>query len=184
MTRSKDAKHSASVASAPHPATLADEILLRQCEIRTGRVGGPGGQHRNKVETAVYVLHTPTGVEAQATERRSQIENRAVALARLRVRLAVEVRSAVQSDAQAASALWISRRRDQRIRVSIEHRDFPTLLAEALDVTTACAFDLAKAAQILGVSTTQLAKFLRQDKFAAERVNAQRKHLGLHPLRD
>ncbi|NBX33099.1 MAG: hypothetical protein EBR07_10325, partial [Planctomycetes bacterium] len=48
---------------APHPATLEEEVLLRYCEVLTGRVGGPGGQHRNNVETAVWVCHTATGVE-------------------------------------------------------------------------------------------------------------------------
>jgi len=47
---------------APHPATIDEEILLRQCEIEVGRVSGPGGQHRNRVDTAVFIRHVPTGV--------------------------------------------------------------------------------------------------------------------------
>ena len=73
---------------APHPATIDEEILARDCEILTGRVGGPGGQHRNRVDTAVWVMHTPTGIEAQASERRSQIENKRMAMRRLRRKLA------------------------------------------------------------------------------------------------
>jgi len=67
-------------------------LLLRACVLRRGRTRGPGGQNRNKVETAVYLLHRPTGVAAAATERRSQAENLRVALFRLRLQLAVAVR--------------------------------------------------------------------------------------------
>ena len=49
---------------------------------------GPGGQHRNKASTAVRLRHPPTGLAAAATERRSQLQNRLAALARLRARLA------------------------------------------------------------------------------------------------
>ena len=46
----------------PHPATLAEEALLKQCEITFGRTAGPGGQHRSKVETAVSLRHAPTDI--------------------------------------------------------------------------------------------------------------------------
>jgi protein subunit release factor A len=49
---------------------------------------GPGGQHRNKTESGVRLLHRPTGVLVTATERRSQGQNRGEALKRLRARLA------------------------------------------------------------------------------------------------
>ena len=48
---------------------------------------GPGGQHRNKTESGVRLVHRPTSVTVTATERRSQHENRSHALARLRERL-------------------------------------------------------------------------------------------------
>lgn len=61
--------------------------LLRICEVRFVRVGGPGGQHRNKAETGVQLIHPPTGIVASATERRSQSQNRAVALERMIAKL-------------------------------------------------------------------------------------------------
>ncbi|BDG04837.1 peptide chain release factor family protein [Anaeromyxobacter oryzae] len=64
-----------------------DAALLAECEESFYVGGGPGGQHRNKTESAVRLAHRPTGVVVTATERRSQPQNRAAALERLRARL-------------------------------------------------------------------------------------------------
>ena len=50
----------------PHPACLTEAALLKQCVLRFGRTAGPGGQHRNKVETAVCITHTASGLEGHA----------------------------------------------------------------------------------------------------------------------
>ena len=70
--------------------TLSDEQLLRGCEMDTFKASGPGGQHRNKRESAVRLKHLPTGIVAQAVEDRSQHRNRALALSRLRTLLALK----------------------------------------------------------------------------------------------
>lgn len=74
-------------AAARAAAALTDEALLAQCEETFYVGGGPGGQHRNKTESAVRLAHRPTGVVVTATERRSQPQNRSAALERLRERL-------------------------------------------------------------------------------------------------
>lgn len=62
--------------------------LERDCDVEFTRAGGPGGQHRNKVETAVRLTHRPTGVVVLVSEHRSQSRNRDLALQRLAEKLA------------------------------------------------------------------------------------------------
>ena len=141
-----------------HPARVSVADLLADCEIQRTRRSGPGGQHRNKVETAIVVEHQPTGLRGEASERRSQEQNRQQAIQRLRVKLALEVRS--EPSAQ-PSALWQNRSAGGRLSVSVQHEDFPALLAEALDQMCAEDYSLAKSARQLGVSSSQLVKFLK-----------------------
>ncbi len=63
---------------------LDDEALLKACEVEYFIASGPGGQHRNKTESGVRLTHPPTELSVSATERRSQIQNKGVALERLR----------------------------------------------------------------------------------------------------
>jgi len=72
---------------AARSAALDDEALLAECEQEVFIGPGPGGQHRNKTESAVRLRHLPTGIVVTATERRSQLQNRGAALERLRERL-------------------------------------------------------------------------------------------------
>ncbi|MBX3425140.1 MAG: peptide chain release factor-like protein [Pirellulales bacterium] len=159
---------------------LTDAELIAACDVRRTRASGPGGQHRNKVETAVVLTHRESGIVAEANERRSQAENLARALFRLRLKLAVELRDASWST---PSLRWRGRVQQGRIRVNPQHPDFPPLAAEALDALAAHAWDVAAAAERLGVTASQLVKLLKLERAALERLNAARAEAGLHPLR-
>lgn len=63
------------------------EALKKEVVIETYRSSGPGGQRKNKKETAVRLRHLPSGVTVVATEQRSQARNLELALERLRERL-------------------------------------------------------------------------------------------------
>ncbi len=63
------------------------ELLKKHVVIETYRSSGPGGQRKNKVETAVRLRHLPSGITVVAKEHRSQAENRRLAFERLRERL-------------------------------------------------------------------------------------------------
>ncbi|MCA9311377.1 MAG: hypothetical protein KDA21_09245 [Phycisphaerales bacterium] len=195
-----------------HPAAWPEERLLRECDFRQGRGKGPGGQHRNKVETLVMVTHVPTGVTGQAGERRVMTENRRNAIRRLRINLAMEVR---RTPAAAPSPLWLSRceapargnpfRKDPdplmrelgvrlpdpevsptgggRIVCNPSHDDYPALLAEALDHIAVADWSARTAALQLGVSQSQLIKLIAREPHALEHVNRERTSRGKHAYR-
>jgi len=71
----------------PVPIPETDEALLAECRVETFRAGGPGGQHQNRTESGVRLVHLPTGIRVIAREQRSQYRNRLKALERLRRRL-------------------------------------------------------------------------------------------------
>ena len=69
----------------PYPTD--DESLARDTDIEFIRDSGPGGQHRNKVETGVRLRHRPSGVVVKEARRRSQARNREAAFTHLREQL-------------------------------------------------------------------------------------------------
>src|SRR5262249_59575716 len=82
---------------------VSDDALIGQCEVDRYRASGPGGQHRNKTESAVRLRHKLTGVSAIGEDSRSQLENKSHAVKRLRAAIALEVREPVVLDGYAPS---------------------------------------------------------------------------------
>ena len=70
----------------------AKSINLKDITVRSYRASGPGGQHRNKVETAVRVIHNPTGLMVTASDSKSKAQNKKSALLKLKKVLAEQNR--------------------------------------------------------------------------------------------
>jgi hypothetical protein len=106
-----------------------------------------------------------------------------MAVQRLRVNLALEIRQPVDAVAYSPSELWEARVRGARLEVNSGHEDFPALLAEGLDVAAGCGMDVKAAAERLGISATQLVNLFKLEPRALEIVNRRRRELDLRALR-
>ena len=175
----------------PDYLALSDAALLAQCEVNVTRASGPGGQHRNKVSTAVRLRHRPTGVSAGGEEWRSQQENRRQALARLRMKIACEVRRPVDPAAVpevVRACLFVPRgHRDpsgpaagHRLQVGRKDQRYCPVAAFLLDLLEAHLGRLAEAAAVLDISTSNLVSVLKDDRhlFVAAAVIRQRHGQG------
>jgi protein subunit release factor B len=86
MRKKKEKKNR--LMNSPWPKFDTDiDLLKRQVTVETYRSSGPGGQRKNKTETAVRLKHLPSGITVIATEHRSQAQNLNLAFERLRERL-------------------------------------------------------------------------------------------------
>ncbi|CBI16955.3 hypothetical protein AAG906_000431 [Vitis piasezkii] len=170
---------------------LSDEQLMKQCEMSTFKSSGPGGQHRNKRESAVRLKHLPTGIIAQAVEDRSQHKNRASALARLRTLLALKVRNSIDLDTyspplellQILPAKSTIRTSDCGPQIGPNNPKFALGMLALLDLIFAVEGSISDAAKLMGLSTGALSRLVLSDDSLRMAVNELRTSKGLKPLK-
>jgi len=151
---------------------LGDEELVRRCRVERCRGTGPGGQKRNKTESAVTVTHEPSGYHGSADDTRSQHTNRVHAVRHLRQAMALGWRLP-------PGAVWPG-----PDVPALKSDGYPLWMARLLDVLTANGWRLAESAAFCGLSTGQLVKTLARDPALWTAVNRGRQAACLPVLRN
>jgi hypothetical protein len=164
----------------------SDDGLIAQCEVDRYRASGPGGQHRNKTESAVRLRHRLTGVSAIGEDSRSQAENKMHAVRRLRAAIALGVREPVALEGWTPSPRLAALVAGGTAPLGAKTRhtaQYWTAIAELLDVLVAGGLEIGTTAQRLGITTGALSKLLLHDDAVARVVNDLRRGSQLRPLR-
>lgn len=118
-TESKGRIHTSTVGVvvSPKPTEIKIELNPKDLKIETKTSGGPGGQHANKIETAVRILHIPSGIVVYNDEERQMHQNRSRALENLKLKLYQKAFEDALNKRQANRKMQIgSSSRSERIR--------------------------------------------------------------------
>jgi hypothetical protein len=163
---------------------LKDEKLLRECRVLPYQASGPGGQKRNRTYSAVRIIHLTTGLSTISEESRSQIENKARALRRLRNLIALNVRQDCPPEefelAQEVKELF---QPDCSLRINIKNPSYPIFCATIMDAIFLKGGKIHDTCAMLKVSSGQLGRILRKDRELFTAVNRLREQFHLKPLR-
>jgi hypothetical protein len=157
---------------------LTDRQLLDQCEVDTYRASGPGGQKRNKTSSAVRLRHLPSSLLVIAEESRSQHENKARALRRLRRRLYLKLREPF-----ALGDPLLREIAELRLKIGSKDERYWPMVGLALDALAAHRGRVSETAAVLGVTTGCLVGFLGTDETVWQQTNELRKEFGEKPLK-
>jgi hypothetical protein len=162
-----------------HPTFLSRDELESLCDISFRRASGPGGQNRNKVETAVLYVHRESDLRGQASESRTQAENRSEALLRLRLELATHLRTEPCDEGLLLLKRYIQ---NGRINIAATNWEWPLALAEILNRLATNDYQLTTTAEELGISSSQILKVLAKHPPAMKLLNDLRVERGLKKL--
>ena len=148
---------------------MDDAALSALCKLEFCKATGPGGQKRNKTSSAVRATLPEWNISATDCTERSQTANRAKALRKLRLTLAMTCRETPAVP-------------PERIDCSVSHRDYPLWTAQVLDVFAENNWQYRIAAEKLGLSPTAFLKKLHRDPLLWQMIRREFEILGLQPL--
>jgi len=165
----------------------SDDQLIAQCEVDRYRASGPGGQHRNKTESAVRLRHRLSGISAIGEDSRSQSENKLHAVRRLRSAIALELREPVSNlenyvPSKRLAAMVAAGTAPLGAKTKLTG-EYWAAIGELLDLLVAGGLEIATTAQRLGITTGAMSKLLLHDDHVARTVNDLRRAAQMRPLR-
>jgi len=141
---------------------LSDAELLKLCEVQAYKGSGPGGQHRNKTNSGVKLkLET---IETYSCDDRSAHINKILALKKLRLKIALQMREEPALQIPFAFPGTAG-------RISPDNKLYPEFMADVLDRIKAAGGDLADAAKMWGLSKSALNKITLADKKVLEAIS-------------
>jgi hypothetical protein len=167
MTRNSLTKH-----DRDRLLAMSDAELLRHCRMDVMRGSGPGGQKRNRTESAVRLTVQGSGVQVVCDKTRSQAKNRELALREIRLRLALECRFPTQETERG----WTE-------PPPLKHPEFPVWVARVLDVFASHGWQAGETARALKTSTNHFSRGVLSDDRVLRAVNRERERLGLRALK-
>ena len=164
----------------------SDEQLIAQSEVDRYRASGPGGQHRNKTESAVRLRHKASGASAIGEDSRSQHENKLHAVRRLRAAIALDVREPVVLETYMPSPRLAAMVAAGTAPLGAKTKltgEYWAGMAELLDLLVAGNLEIAATAQRLKITTGAMSKLILHDEAVARVVNDLRRAAQMRPLR-
>jgi len=155
---------------------MDDGALLAECVARGYQGSGPGGQHRNKTNSGVELTLNALNLEIRCCEDRSGQVNRLLALHRLRVKIALELRCA-------PDPLPPFPFPGSNGRIQIANQQFARFWADILDRIDQHGGEIRPAAEAWGLSSSALVRIAFQEKAVIDNLQKLRIRYGKAPLK-
>ena len=156
---------------------LNDEHLQQQCSVETFKVPGPGGQKKNVTNSAVRIkLKYNVKIEGTAAESRSQHQNKLKALTRLRLMIALNLRSEV------SNTDLVDLQKNNYLSINPKNSIFPVTTAILFDQLKLNAWDHKRLARDLNIGINPLIRALKKDRRVWRALTEEKSKISLrHP---